>query len=151
MANTMPGSLSRAASTATEPEPAPTSQTTQPASMASCARAMARTSACVIRPLLGRLWAKTSSGLPKRRRRPGDGGDLGLGDEGGLGPALGEDVGGVAEAAKAAGGRLQVRPAGLAREDEDVERCEFHVLNVAQFALRDALVGGAEVLADVGA
>ena len=71
----MPGSLSWAASMATEPEPAPMSQTTLPGGMASWARAMARTSACVIRPLLGRLWAKTSSGLPKRRSRPAAPGD----------------------------------------------------------------------------
>ena len=58
-----------AASIATEPDPAPMSQTMLVARMSSWARAMARTSACVIRPRLGWVWAKASSALPKRRYR----------------------------------------------------------------------------------
>ena len=115
----MPGSLSRAASMATEPEPAPMSQTTLPGWIAS----------------LGQ----------------GDGAHLGLGDQAALGPALGEDVVGVAEAAQARRRRRLIGPARLALQDQHVQRRELHLLNVAQFALGDALVGAAEVLADIGA
>ena len=52
---------------------------------------------------------------------------LGLGDQAALGPALGEDVVGVAEAAEAAGGARLVGPARLALQDHDVERGELHV------------------------
>ncbi len=56
-----------AASIATEPEPAPMSQTMLVGRTSSCARAIDRTSACVISPRFGWLWAKASSGLPNRR------------------------------------------------------------------------------------
>ncbi len=77
--------------------------------------------------------------------------DLGLGDEPALGPALGEHVVGVAEPALHRGRPLLVGPAGLALEDHHVERRELHLGDLGQLGLSDALVGAAEVLADVGA
>src|SRR5947199_159838 len=90
---------------ATEPEPAPMSQTTAPGWMASCARARARTSAWVIRPLLGRLWAEKSSGLPKRRKRArwaGPAGDVGQHLEGFLAQPVAQVAGHAVEQGVAA-------------------------------------------------
>src|SRR5262249_53759096 len=126
IAYTIPGSLRRAASMATEPDPAPISHTILAGKMDSRASARARTSAWVMRPLLGRLWAKASSGFPKA-----------------------PEAGGRAGGAGGPGG--QIGSAGLSLEDQHVERVEFHRRDVGQLALRDALVRAAKVLADVGA
>jgi hypothetical protein len=81
----------------------------------------------------------------------GDGADLGLGDEPAFGPALGEDVVGVAEPPLTARRAAQIGSPGLAFEDHHVERRELHLGDLAQLGLRDPLVRTAEVLANVGA
>ena len=91
------------------------------------------------------------AGRLDRQLRQGDGAHLRLRDQSALGPALREHVVGIAEVPKSCRRRRTIRPARLALEDDDVERGELHVLNVAQLALRDALVRAAEVLADVHA
>ena len=83
--------------------------------------------------------------------RQGDGPHLGLGDQAALGPALGEHVVGIAEAARS--GRRA--PGGRAGPACASGSCTLSGANsiscdVGQLALRDALVGAAEVLADVG-
>ena len=65
----MPGSLSWAASTATDPEPAPTSQTTPPGGDGELRQGDGPDLGLGDETALGRLWAKASSGLPKRRGR----------------------------------------------------------------------------------
>src|SRR5258708_4763173 len=64
-----------------------------------------------------------------------------------LGLALSESIIRVAETSEATAGRLLIRPAFLALEDHDVERCELHFLNIGQLALRDAFVRRAQVFA----
>ena len=82
----------------------------------------------------------------------GDRPHLGLRDQPALGPALGEDVVGVAEAreaasaAAAASGRPGLRFRIITLSGSNSMPCDL-----GQLALRDALVGAAEVLADVGA
>ncbi len=68
MAYTVPSRAIWAASTATDPLPAPMSHTTLAGPMSISARAMARISAGVSRPRLGFDCRNVSSGLPNRRR-----------------------------------------------------------------------------------
>ena len=72
----------------------------------------------------------TLAGLDVQLRQ-GDGTHLRLRDQAALGPALGEDVVGIAEAPKTAASPRLIRPARLALEDHDIERGELHVGDVA--------------------
>src|SRR5262245_66657833 len=76
-----------------------------------------------------------------------DGPQFGLSNKAALGTALGEDLVGVAEAAKAAGSALLVRPARLALENHHIERCKLQLLNFYQLPFRDTFVSRAEVSA----
>ena len=70
----------------------------------------------------------------------GDGAHLDLGDQTTLGPALGEDVVGIAEAPPAARGGRLIGTARFPLQDQDIQRRELHVQEIAQLALGDALV-----------
>src|SRR5262245_31701841 len=72
-----------------------------------------------------------------------------LRDESAFGPALGEHIVGVAEAAKAGGAALLVWAARLAFQNHYVQRGELHLLDVGQLALRDALVRPPQVFTDI--
>ena len=99
-------------------------------------------------PEPARTSQKTSPGFRSscQRHRP----HFGLRDETALGTRLRKQVVGVAESAKLRGSPRPVRSIGFALQDDDVERVEFHVADVAEFPRGDALVLAAQVLADVG-
>src|SRR5262249_32609081 len=80
----------------------------------------------------------------------GDGAHLGLRDQAALGPALREHVVRVAEAAETTRPARLVRAARLALQDHHIERREFHSLDISQLALCHALVGRANVFANIG-
>ena len=80
-----------------------------------------------------------------------DGPDFRLRDQSALGPALREHVVRVAETAQPARLARLVGTARLPLQDHDIERRKIHALDVGQLALRDPLIGGADVFADIGA